>query len=104
MAHAVDLHRNRQILPGGKIGNALLPPQQVAPATLVMDKHLSVGAYGPMYPEVCAAAALNGKIPEMYNFIYGLGGADTMVSDFMSCFKIVEGGYAKPVNYVGVKE
>ncbi|MCQ2085699.1 MAG: pyruvate ferredoxin oxidoreductase, partial [archaeon] len=73
-------------------------------AVLVMDKHLSVGAYGPMYPEVCAAAALNGKIPEMYNFIYGLGGADTMVSDFMSCFKIVEGGYAKPVNYVGVKE
>ena len=35
--------------------------------------------------EVCAAAACE-KMPKMYNFIYGLGGADTMVSDFMSCF------------------
>ncbi len=73
-------------------------------AVLVMDRHLSIGAYGPMYPEVCAAAALNDKMPKMYNFVYGLGGADTMVSDFMSCFKIVEGGYANTVNYVGVKE
>ena len=71
---------------------------------LVMDRHLSIGAYGPMYPEVCAAAALNDKMPKMYNFVYGLGGADTMVSDFMSCFKIVDGGYANTVNYVGVKE
>ena len=71
---------------------------------LVMDRHLSIGAYGPMYPEICAAAALNDKMPKMYTFIYGLGGADTMVSDFMSCFKIVEGGYANTVNYVGVKE
>jgi pyruvate ferredoxin oxidoreductase alpha subunit len=71
---------------------------------LVMDRHLSIGAYGPMYPEVCAAAALNDSIPKMYNFIYGLGGADTMVSDFMGCFKNVDEGSANTVNYVGVKE
>ena len=71
---------------------------------LVMDRHLSIGSYGPMYPEICAAAAQNGEIPKMYNFIYGLGGADTMVSDFMSCYKMVESGVAKPINFVGVKE
>ena len=71
---------------------------------LVMDRHLSIGAYGPMYPEVCAAAALNDKMPKMYNFVYGLGGADTMVSDFMGCFKNVDEGNANTVNYVGVKE
>ncbi|MEE3477790.1 MAG: pyruvate ferredoxin oxidoreductase, partial [Methanomethylophilus sp.] len=71
---------------------------------LVMDRHLSIGSYGPMYPEICAAAAQNGAIPKMYNFIYGLGGADTMVSDFMSCYKMVESGVAKPINFVGVKE
>ena len=71
---------------------------------LVMDRHLSIGAYGPMYPEVCAAAALNDKMPKMYNFIYGLGGADTMVSDFMSCYKMVDSGAAKAINFVGVKE
>lgn len=71
---------------------------------IVMDRHLSVGAYGPMYPEVCAAAALNSKMPKMYNFIYGLGGADTMVSDFMNVYKQVESGTAKDINFVGVKE
>ena len=71
---------------------------------LVMDRHLSIGSYGPMYPEICAAAAMNGETPKMYNFIYGLGGADTMVSDFMSCYKMVDSGAAKAINFVGVKE
>ena len=71
---------------------------------LVMDRHLSIGSYGPMYPEICAAAAMNGETPKMYNFIYGLGGADTMVSDFMSCYKMVDSGAAKTINFVGVKE
>ncbi|MBE6527359.1 MAG: pyruvate ferredoxin oxidoreductase [Thermoplasmata archaeon] len=68
---------------------------------IVMDRHLSIGAYGPMFPEVCAAAACE-KMPKMYNFVYGLGGADTMVSDFMSAFKQVLAGSAKKVSYLGV--
>jgi pyruvate ferredoxin oxidoreductase alpha subunit len=54
-----------------------------------------------MFPEVCAAAACE-KMPKMYNFVYGLGGADTMVSDFMSAFKQVLAGSAKKVSYLGV--
>jgi len=73
-------------------------------AVIVMDKHLSIGAYGPMFPEVVAAAIENDAVPKMYNYIYGLGGADTMVSDFMSVFKDVEKGKAKRINYLGVKE
>jgi len=72
-------------------------------AVIVMDRHLSIGAYGPMFPEVCAAGTCNKEMPAMYNFIYGLGGADTMVSDFMSVFKIVSEGKADKVNFVGVK-
>jgi pyruvate ferredoxin oxidoreductase alpha subunit len=71
---------------------------------IVMDKHLSVGAYGPMFPEIVAAALENDSIPKMFNYIYGLGGADTMVSDFVSAFKEVESGKAKRVNFLGVKE
>ncbi|MFA6805311.1 MAG: transketolase C-terminal domain-containing protein [Candidatus Methanomethylophilaceae archaeon] len=73
-------------------------------AVIVMDRHLSVGSYGPMFPEVCAAALENKEVPEMYNYIYGLGGADTMVSDFMSVYKDVKDGRAKRVNYLGVSE
>ena len=71
---------------------------------IVMDKHLSVGAYGPMFPEVVTAALENESMPKMYNYIYGLGGVDTMVSDFVSVFKDVEAGKAKRINYLGVKE
>lgn len=70
---------------------------------IVMDRHLSVGSYGPMFPEVVAAAMENESVPKMFNYIYGLGGADTMVSDFMSVFKDVKDGRAKTINYLGVK-
>ncbi|MCL2295881.1 MAG: pyruvate ferredoxin oxidoreductase [Methanomassiliicoccaceae archaeon] len=73
-------------------------------AVIVMDKHLSVGSYGPMFPEVVAAALETGSMPKMYNYIYGLGGADTMVSDFVSVFKDIEAGKAKRINFLGVKE
>ena len=71
---------------------------------IVMDKHLSIGGYGPMYPEV-AAALLNCKeVPKAFNFIYGLGGKDVKVSEFESVFESVSKGKAKTINYLGVKE
>ena len=73
-------------------------------AVIVMDKHLSVGAYGPMFPEVVAAALENDSMPKMYNYIYGLGGVDTMVADYANVFKEAESGKAKRINYLGVKE
>ena len=73
-------------------------------AVIVMDKHLSVGAYGPMYPEVTAAIMQCKKIPAAYNYIFGLGGKDTMVSGFEGVFEDVIAGKAKVVNYLGVKE
>lgn len=113
MKEAVDRLRSE----GMKVGVAMprvyrpWPAEEIAKTVkgkkgvIVMDRHLSIGAYGPMFPEVCAAAALNGgKLPKMYNFIYGLGGADTMVSDFMNVYKQVDAGYAKDINFVGVKE
>lgn len=112
MKEAVDRLRSE----GMKVGVAMprvyrpWPAEDIAKVVkgkkgiMVMDRHLSVGAYGPMFPEICAAAALNGKMPKMYNFIYGLGGADTMVSDFMNVYKQVDAGTAKDINFVGVKE
>ncbi|MGN1044756.1 MAG: pyruvate ferredoxin oxidoreductase [Candidatus Methanomethylophilaceae archaeon] len=73
-------------------------------AVIVMDKHLSVGAYGPMYPEVAAAIIKCKKVPAAYNYIYGLGGKDTKVSGFEGVFEDVIAGKAKTVNYLGVDE
>ncbi|MDR3206452.1 MAG: pyruvate ferredoxin oxidoreductase [Candidatus Methanoplasma sp.] len=110
MKEAVDQLRNE----GHKVGVAmprLYRPWPIADlakvmkdkkAVIVMDRHLSVGSYGPMFPEVVAAAIENDKVPKMYNYIYGLGGADTMVSDFKKVFTEPHSGKAKRVNYLGV--
>lgn len=112
MKEAVDQLRNE----GMKVGVAMprvyrpWPIEELAKvmkgkkAVIVMDKHLSVGSYGPMFPEIVTAAIENAEVPKMYNYIFGLGGADTMVSDFMSVFKDVSRGIAKRVNYLGVVE
>lgn len=73
-------------------------------AVIVMDKHLSVGAYGPMYPEVAAAILGCKDTPDACNYIYGLGGKDVMVAGFEGVFMDVIEGRAKTVNYLGVKE
>lgn len=112
MKEAVDQLRKE----GKKVGAAmprLFRPWPIAElaklmkgkkTVMVMDKHLSIGSYGPMFPEVVAAALENENMPKMYNYIFGLGGVDTMVSDFVNMFKEAESGKAKRVNFLGVKE
>ena len=72
-------------------------------AVAVFDKHLSIGAYGPMFPEVVTAATINGDMPKMYNVIYGLGGADATVAGFKKMMEAVASGDAKRITYLGVK-
>jgi pyruvate ferredoxin oxidoreductase alpha subunit len=112
MKEAVDRLRNE----GMKVGVAMprvFRPWPIADiakllkgkkAVLVMDRHLSIGSYGPMFTEVVSAGLENKSMPAMYNYIYGLGGADTMVSDFMAAYKDVAEGRAKRINYLGVSE
>lgn len=73
-------------------------------AVIVMDKHLSIGSYGPMYPEISSVLIGCKKVPKAYNYIYGLGGKDVKVSAYESVFEDVIAGKAKTVNYLGVKE
>lgn len=70
----------------------------------VMDKHLSIGAYGPLYPEVVATMSQYDKAPKIANYIYGLGGKDVKISEFMSVFEDMEKEKSKTINYLGVKE
>lgn len=69
----------------------------------VFDKHISIGAYGPLFPEVVTAASDLEKIPKMYNFIYGIGGADTSVSILRDAMESAVNGKASKINYVGMK-
>ncbi len=73
-------------------------------AVIVMDKHLSIGSYGPMYPEVAAALMGCKSIPKCCNYVYGLGGKDVSVKAFEQVFQDALAGKSKTVNYLGVKE
>ncbi len=70
---------------------------------VVFDKHLSIGSYGPMFPEVVTAMANRGEMPMMYNVVYGLGGADATVAGFEKIMEEVAAGKAPKVTYLGVK-
>ena len=72
-------------------------------AVVVYDKHLSIGAYGPMFPEVAAAGTDLEEMPKMYNVIYGLGGADATVAGFEKSFEAVVNGKAQKIHYLGVR-
>ena len=72
-------------------------------AVVVFDKHLSVGSYGPLFPEVVTAAAGLDQIPKMYNVIYGLGGADATVAGFKKMMEEISEDKANKITYLGVK-
>ena len=72
-------------------------------AVVVFDKHLSVGSYGPLFPEVVTAAVDLDSVPKMYNVIYGLGGADATVAGFVKIMEDVAAEKAKKITYLGVK-
>lgn len=72
-------------------------------AVAVMDKHLSVGACGPMFPEVVTAVSDLKDAPKMYNYVYGLGGRDAKVDDLCSVFEDMMAKRSKKINYLGVK-
>jgi Pyruvate:ferredoxin oxidoreductase and related 2-oxoacid:ferredoxin oxidoreductases, alpha subunit len=69
----------------------------------VMDKHVSIGLSGPMFPEVVTAVSDLKDAPKMYNYVYGLGGRDAMVSDLRKVFEEMIAGKSKKINYLGVK-
>jgi pyruvate ferredoxin oxidoreductase alpha subunit len=77
----------------------------------VMDRAISFGSMnngGPLWSEFMAAARLHGLEMPMLDYVYGLGGRDTMPGEIESIyhnlFKVLESGEIEnPVTYVGVR-
>lgn len=111
MKEAVDELRDAGIKAGACMPHVYRPwPEEALAkvldgkkAVVVFDKHLSIGAYGPMFPEVVTACTVNKEVPEVYNVIYGLGGADATVAGFKKTMESVAKGDAQRITYLGVK-
>lgn len=111
MKEAVDELRDAGIKAGACMPHVYRPwPEEALAkvldgkkAVVVFDKHLSIGAYGPMFPEVVTACTINKEMPEVYNVIYGLGGADATVAGFKKTMEGVAKGDAQRITYLGVR-
>ena len=100
---------------GMKVGSVMLrmfrpfPEEELAElltgkkTVAVMDRAISFGAAGPMFPEVRSAMFEVPDAPRIVNYIYGLGGRDVPPEDIKSVFRQVAAGESKKVNYLGVR-
>jgi pyruvate ferredoxin oxidoreductase alpha subunit len=81
-------------------------------ALAVMDRSVSFGAManaGPLFLELAAALALHGVSLPMADYVYGLGGRDTMPRDiehiYRDALRIAETGRVDTVvTHLGVRE
>jgi pyruvate ferredoxin oxidoreductase alpha subunit len=69
------------------VADALKNAKQVA----VVDKSISLGAYGPLFTDVVTAFLGRTKAPKMSGFIVGLGGRDITLESIQSIFKKLSG-------------
>ncbi len=69
----------------------------------VLDRAVSFGATGPMFPEVRTALYDLSDHPKVTNYIYGLGGRDVGADDLVKVYRDMIDGKSQIVNYLGVK-
>ena len=105
--HKVGLLRIRVFrpFPAEEILNALKNVKVVG----VMDRADGVNAFGgPVFMEVRAALYESEKKPDVYSFVYGLGGRDVKPVDIERVFQMImeadKGKKIDRLNYIGVRE
>ncbi|MDR2866222.1 MAG: pyruvate ferredoxin oxidoreductase [Methanomassiliicoccaceae archaeon] len=86
-------------LPSDKIAKAVKGKKGVA----VLDRFMPLGGYGPLYQDMISSAVCLDKMPNMYSYVYGIGGRDAKTDDLKTVFMDMIDKKAKKVNYLGVK-
>ena len=76
----------------------------------VMDRAISFGAQGnPLFLEVCTSLFTYGLVSKVLNYVYGLGGRDTVAREIEDVFgeleRVAKGADLLPlVRYIGLRE
>ncbi|MEM0448526.1 MAG: pyruvate ferredoxin oxidoreductase [Methanomassiliicoccales archaeon] len=69
----------------------------------VMDRAISMGATGPLFPEVRSALYERKERPNVKNYIYGLGGRDIRPEEIKHVYKQLIYDEGETVNFLGVR-
>ena len=92
--------------PAAMVAEALGDKKAIA----VLDRSLSFGGQGnPLFLEVCTALFSHGFSPKVVNYVYGLGGRDTVLAQIYQVYQELieidrEGLIGPPMRYLGVRE
>jgi pyruvate ferredoxin oxidoreductase alpha subunit len=100
---------------GKKVGSIKLrlfrpfPAQELAKTleglkgVAVLDRAVSIGASGPLFPEVRSALYDARERPKLKNYIYGLGGRDIKPEELKHVYKQLIYNEGELVNFLGVR-
>jgi pyruvate ferredoxin oxidoreductase alpha subunit len=100
---------------GKKVGSIKLrlfrpfPAQELAKTldglkgVAILDRALSIGASGPLFPEVRSALYDAKDKPKLKNYIYGLGGRDIKPEELKHVYKQLIYNEGELVNFLGVR-
>ena len=69
----------------------------------VMDRAISTGSSGPMFPEVRTALYDARDRPDITNYVYGLGGRDVKIDELKGVYRQLMTKDHEMVNYLGVR-
>ncbi len=87
-------------LPAEEIKNALKNCKKVA----VLDRADGFNAFGgPVYIDVKASLYDEKNRPDIYGFIYGLGGRDIKPHEIEDVYRKIKDGKLEKINYIGVR-
>ena len=98
--------RSFRPFPAAAAAEALYDKEAIA----ILERASCFGGEGsPTFVEVCAALSVRDLRVKMVNYIYGLGGRDTVPAEFCQVYRdllqIAESGEAEPVfRYLGLRE
>jgi len=100
---------------GKKVGSIKLrlfrpfPAKELAKAleglkgVAILDRAVSIGASGPLFPEVRSALYDTRERPKLKNYIYGLGGRDIKPEELKHVYKQLIYNEGELVNFLGVR-
>ncbi|MCX8174342.1 MAG: pyruvate synthase subunit PorA [Thermoplasmata archaeon] len=79
-----------------------------AKVVVVLERNISLGFGGAVYPEIAAVFANAARRPKIYDFIIGLGGRDIVVEDIVKVYEIamdaLKAKKAEMVEWIGVRK
>lgn len=75
-----------------------------AKGVAVLDRSTSFGNYSPIFTEVRSALYPLEKKPNLYNYVYGIGGRNIGIDDLEKVYlNLIKGSISKKVNYIGLR-